>query len=266
MTQILFESFDIPSLYVASQAVLALFASGNTTGTALDSGDGVTHTVPVYEGHAISHAVSPFYLSGNDLKNYLMHILTERGYWMNTAAENEVLYDIKERHCYVAIDFEQEQQLPVTKSHPSNEIKYELPDGQVITIGDERFRCPEALFHPSFICKEHCSPDIPTIGIHETCYNSIVKCDMDIQKELSSNVVLSGGNTLFPGFSERFSKEIRALSPSFMRIAVLAAANRKQSVWIGGSMLASLSTFQRMVISKEEYEEYGPSIVHCKCF
>ena len=267
MTQTLFETFDIPSLYVVSQAVLALYTSGHTTGIVLDSGDGITHSVPIYEGHAISHAISSVSLAGRDLTDHLKFILTERGYWMDTAAENEVLYNIKERHCYVAFDFEKEQQ--IAKSSPNTELKYELPDGQLITIGDECFRCPEALFQPSFICKEHCSPDIPTVGIHETCYNSIVKCDQDIQKELGSNLVLSGGNTLFPGFAERFSKEMRALAQSAMSLKkfnIIAPADRKHSAWMGGSMLASLSTFDQMSISKEEYEEYGPSIIHYKCF
>ena len=263
MAQTLFETFDIPSLYVATQAVLALYSSGLTTGIVLDSGDGVTHSVPIYEGHAISHAISPVFLAGRDLTDHLKFILTERGYWLSTAAENEVLYDIKERHCYVAFDFVKEQ---IAKSNTSTEINYELPDGQLITIGDECFRCPEALFQPSLICKEHCSPDIPIVGIHETCYNSIVRCDQDVQKELGSNLVLSGGNTLFPGFAERFSKEIRALAQSGMRMNIIARGDRKQSVWMGGSMLACLSTFKQMSISKEEYEEYGPYIIHYKCF
>ena len=263
MTQTLFETFDIPSLYVISQAVLALYTSGHTTGTVLDSGDGITHSVPIYEGHVISHAVSPVCLAGRDLTEHLKFILTERGYWLDTAAENEVLYDIKERYSYVAFDFEKEQQ--IAKSSP--DTKYEFPDGQLITIGDECFRCPEALFQPSFICKEHCSPDIPTVGIHETCYNSIVKCDQDIQKELGSNLVLSGGNTLFPGFAEHFSREMRALAQSALRKSnIIAPPDRKQSAWMGGSILASLSTFEQMSISKEEYEECGPPVIHYECF
>ena len=131
MTEILFETFDIPSLYVAPQAVLALYTSGYTTGIVLDSGDGITHSVPIYEGHAITHAVSPVCLAGRDLTDHLKFILSERGYWFNTAAENEVLYDIKEKHCYVAFDFEKEQQ--IAKS--DIEMKYELPDGQLITQG-----------------------------------------------------------------------------------------------------------------------------------
>ncbi|KAJ6727808.1 ACTIN-7 [Salix koriyanagi] len=119
------------------------------------------------------------------------------------------------------------------------EKTYELPDGQVITIGAERFRCPEVLFQPSLVGME--AP-----GIHETTYNSIMKCDVDIRKDLYGNIVLRGGSTMFPGIADRMSKEITALAPSSIKIKVVAPPERKYSVWIGGSILASLSTFQQM--------------------
>ncbi|CAN8301312.1 unnamed protein product [Cochlearia groenlandica] len=103
-------------------------------------------------------------------------------------------------------------------------------------------------------------------GIHETTYNSIMKCDVDIRKDLYGNIVLSGGTTMFGGIGDRMSKEITALAPSSMKIKVVAPPERKYSVWIGGSILASLSTFQQMWIAKAEYDESGPSIVHRKCF
>ncbi|KAG7222688.1 hypothetical protein INR49_026297 [Caranx melampygus] len=208
MTQIMFETFNVPAMYVAIQAVLSLYASGRTTGIVLDSGDGVTHNVPIYEGYALPHAIMRLDLAGRDLTDYLMKILTERGY----------------------------------------SFSYELPDGQVITIGNERFRCPETLFQPSFIGME-------SAGIHETAYNSIMKCDIDIRKDLYANNVLSGGTTMYPGIADRMQKEITALAPSTMKIKIIAPPERKYSVWIGGSILASLSTFQQMWISKQEYDE-----------
>ncbi|MCL7022601.1 hypothetical protein MKW94_030094, partial [Papaver nudicaule] len=172
------------------------------------------HTVPVYENYRLPHVILHLDLAGRDLTTALMKMLNEGGCCFTTSADQEVVRHIKEKFAYIALAYEQESAMSESS-------------------------VAEALFQPKMVEMDDAA------GIHETIYNSIMKCDIDIRKELYGNIVLSGGSTLFPGIADRMSKEITALAPSSVKIKVVAPPERKFSVWIGGSILASLNTFQQ---------------------
>ena len=256
MTQIMFETFNIPFLHQSITPLLSLYASGRTTGLVIDSGGGVSHVVPIFKHHACAHAIQRHDIaSGRDLTDYLMKILCERGYSFTTSTEREIVRDIKEKLCYVSIDFNQE--LQNSESDCSVEKNYELPDGQVITVGNERFRCTEPIFNPSLL-------GMSCVGLQDLVYGTVMKCDIDLRNYLLRNILLSGGNTMFPGLKERVTKEVTSLVNTGMKVKVTAPPDRNMSSWIGGSILASLSDFYKVCISKDEYDEYGPSFVHRK--
>jgi len=252
--QLMFEEFNATALCLANQAVLSLYASGRTTGLVLDSGLDVSHVVPVYEGHAIRHSMARLDMAGRQLTAHLQQLLSEGGPELaKVAVERLIVRDIKEKLCYVALDYDQQMQQSAEKS-------YELPDGQVITVDKELYRCTEALFRPELLGLA----DRP--GLHEAVYRAIMSCDPDLRPDLYRNVLLSGGTTLLHGLQDRLQKELTALAPHCMNIKVVAPPESKHSVWIGGSVLASLSTFLKIWISKEQYDEFGPDIVQTLCF
>jgi len=258
MLNILFEQFNVPATYVSIQAVLSLYSSGRTTGCVLDSGDGVSHVVPIFEGYSLPHAVQRLDLAGSNITDHLQNLMQVRGHSFTTSAEREIVRHIKEKHCYVAVDYQRE--LEEARADPSRAVEHELPDGQVVTINEERFMAAEALFQPSMIGTEH-------EGIAHMLHESIKKCDIDVRRDLNTNTVLSGGTTTLPRIEDRLRKELVALSPgSKSDFKVIAPPERKYSVWIGGSILASLSTFQQMWITRADFDEFGPGIVHKRCF
>ena len=248
ITQIMFETYDFPKMFMANQGILSLYASGRQTGIVLNSGYSVTHVIPVCEGF-IPDAIFSLNLGGRDLTNYLKKILIESGHSFNTVEEQDIINDIKEKLCYVALDFDYEMQKSLEPTLPKT---YKLPDNNQFKIENERFRCPEVLFNPSLI-------GIESAGIHEIIWKSISKCDIYERKDLTANIVLSGGSTMFEGISDRLVKEITPFPPPTVRVKVIAPPERKYSAWIGGSILGSLSTFQQWV-NKEEYYELGPVV------
>lgn len=258
MARMMFETFSVPAMYVMMDAVLAFLASGRGTGVAVDVGYTTTHAVSIYEGHALPHGIERMCVGGRHLTDYMVKMISasRECYTPTTPSEREVVREMKEKLTYVALNFDAE--MKKFQETAVGEKDYELPDGRVIRLRNERFRCPEALFDPSLLGKSDHS-------LHKTTFNSIRKCDADIRKHLYHNIVLCGGSSMFPGIQDRLVKEIVALAPA-MRVKVVAPPERKYSVWIGGSILSSLDYFQSLWITKEEFEDYGPSIVHRKCF
>ena len=257
MTTIMFETFEVPNCYVAIQAVMSLYAAGRTTGLVVDSGDGVTHTVPVFEGFSIPHAIEKMEIAGRVITDYAQTLLIGYGHSFTSTAEMEIVKDIKEKMCFVAQDYDTER----AAAEASDELSqaYTLPDRSTITVkGAFRMQVPELLFKPDLNGKS-------CMSIQALSWSSISKSDIDVRRELLKNVIMSGGSTMYEGIADRLKTELTALAPAGSEIRIVAAPDRKYAVWKGASTLASLSTFAASWISKEEYEEHGAAIVHRKC-
>uniref|UniRef100_A0A4W3IB15 Actin like 7A n=1 Tax=Callorhinchus milii TaxID=7868 RepID=A0A4W3IB15_CALMI len=253
MAELLFETFSTPAMHIAYQSILSLYSYGRTTGLVVESGHGVTHVVPVHEGYNMPHVTGRADYSGSDLNEYLMKLLNEQG---NKFTEKglHIVEDIKKKCCYTAINFEQDMNLDVNEYL----VEYELPDGHVIAIGKERFRCPEALFNPSLIGSKE-------PGIHSLALHSLDMCDSNLKYDMYSNILLCGGSTMFEGFSDRLQKEMNKMERG-MNPIVHSIPERKYSVWLGGSIMASLKSFQQLWVRKRDYDERGPFVIYRKCF
>jgi centractin len=263
--EIFFENFRVPAIYFAPQAILSLYASGRTTGVVIDVGEGVTHAVPVYEGFALPHSITRSDIAGRDVTHQLQLLLRRSGLAFTTTAETQLVKSIKETICFVSPQqFKLDERGTVSSSAESSDpaktlptTTYQLPDGQIIHLGKERFRAPEVIFRPELIGSEE-------LGVADALVNSIKKSDIDLRSVLYEQIVLAGGSTLFPGFGDRLLYEVRQRAPAHTRIRISAPPDRIHSAWVGGSILASLSTFKNMWVSRGEYEEYGSSILHRK--
>lgn len=251
--EVFFETFNAPALFISPQATLSLYASGRTTGVVLDSGDGVTHAVPVYQGYALPHAITRADIGGRDITQHLQLLLRKAGYVFHTSAEFEVVRAVKEATCYVAFNPQKEEALELESRNAYQ--SYKLPDGRPLQIGPERFRAPELLFNPSLIGLEY-------RGVHACLVDSIFKADLDLRKTLFKQVVLAGGSTKFPGFGDRLLNEVRKMAPKDIKIRISASPERQFAAWIGGSILASLATFKTMWIRRDQYEEDGNKVVN----
>lgn len=255
MAEILFETFGVPGIYVATQAILSLYAAGRVTGLVVDSGDGVTHIVPVQESYLLAHAVRRLNLAGRDITRYLAKLLTKRGIYFTSSAEMEIARDIKEKLCYLALDYKAE--LEKAKRIPKAIARsYELPDGRVIELVEERFMAPEIMYRPMLIGLE-------AKPLDELVLDSIFATDIDVRPAMYSNIVVSGGNTMIENFAKRLEKELKEIVPEKARdkVAIEAPEERIYGVFIGGSILASLPAFKKIVVTRKEWSEVGPESV-----
>lgn len=253
---LMFDRFNVPSFYLGNQAVLSLFSSYRTTGIVLESGDGISQIVPVYEGGYLPDALFKLDFAGQDLTARLAHLLKNKGLHFGSFSEQEILLDIKKRLCYIANDYDVELQ----NSYLNRKVdrSFRLPDGTSISLDIDRFMCPEVLFRPGLA-------NLDFKGIHKVLHESIERCGFDLSKDLYENIVLTGGNTMFDGFATRLTKEMITLAPKAVKVKICADEDRSFGTFVGGSILSALDTFPGLVISLAEYQENGPGIVHQKC-
>eukprot|EP01062_Namystynia_karyoxenos_P022887 TRINITY_DN18801_c0_g2_i1.p1 TRINITY_DN18801_c0_g2~~TRINITY_DN18801_c0_g2_i1.p1 ORF type:complete len:1636 (+),score=475.90 TRINITY_DN18801_c0_g2_i1:83-4909(+) len=240
--QLLFEGLGVPALYLAEQGALSLRAAGRVTGLALHCGEGGARAVPVYEGHGVRHATVGVDVGGGALTDWMARLLGGRELPPGGARE------AKEQLAWVAPDFAAE-----LAREPPGAAAHRLPDGSVLTLAQERFRCPEALFQPALA-------GVQGPGVHEAVRRSVALCDPDLHGPLRAAVLLGGGTTMCGGFPERLGAELGA------DFQVVAPPERALAAWRGGSAAASLASYGDACVSKAEYDEHGPAVVHMKCF
>lgn len=262
MVEIMFEKFQFEGVYVAIQAVLTLYAQGLLTGVVVDSGDGVTHVVPVYHGYSLPHLTMRLDIAGRDITRYLMKLMTQNGYNFNRTADFETVRQMKESLCYVAYDVELEQKLATETTTVVKQ--YMLPDGREVKMGSERFTAPEILFQPHLV-------DIESGGIADVVFQAINQADVDVRADLYKHIVLSGGTTMYPGLPSRLEKEVKQLYLANVlkmdktrlnkaKIKVEDPPGRKHMVFVGGAVLAEIMKDNlQFWVSKEEYKERGIS-------
>ncbi len=264
MCEVMFEKYNFGGVYVAIQAVLALYAQGLSSGVVVDSGDGVTHIVPVYESVVLNHLTRRLDVAGRDVTRHLIDLLSRRGYAFNRTADFETVRQIKEKLSYVSYDLELDAKL--ARDTTTLVESYELPDGRVIRVGSERFEAPECLFQPSLV-------DVEQPGVGELLFNTIQAADLDIRSSLYKAIVLSGGSSMYPGLPSRLEKELKQLWLTRVlhndasrldkfKVRIEDPPRRRHMVFIGGAVLANIMADKdHMWISKQEWEEQGPSIL-----
>ena len=256
MAEVMFEKFGFAGLAFEIQALLSLFCEGLDTGLVMDSGDGVSHTIPVSQGYVMDDYIRRLNVAGSHVTNYLTKLLLFAGYAFNSSADFEVVRHMKETACYVSYDIARDRKLARDTCVVNKE--YKLPNNTKIRIGRERFEAAECLFDPSLLGNE--SPGIP-----QMIFQTIIASPLDTRASLYNNILLSGGSTMFPGYPTRITKDLNDIFKTevmkgedyehHIKIRVIDSFRRKHSVFAGGSFLAQLSNLNW--ITKAKYEENG---------
>ena len=246
----MFEKFQVVGLHMSMEPMLCFFCMGRTTGIALNVGEGCASVLPMCEGVTYPAAFARQDLAGSDVTDYLMKLLNQKGYQFTTSEEREMVRYLKENVACVSVDYQND--IPSKSS-----VNYTLPDGTVIEMTDEHFRCSEILFQPEKLGKK-------LRGLHTLVHDSLMECSIDSRRDLLYNIIITGGCSIMPGFADQMSKEMRKLIPETMRVKVRQSPDyeRAVDVWIGGSILASFSWFSSICVTKQAYEEYGPCVVY----
>ncbi|GMG49523.1 unnamed protein product [Ambrosiozyma monospora] len=266
LAETLFETFGFPALHISIPAVLSLYSSGRTTGMIVDSGDGVTTSVPVFDGFSIPGSIKRLDLGGRDITDVLKLELMKCGYSFCSSSEFEIVRSMKERLGFVELDsgvFGGKVSAGssgyggvggISGGYGDAEREFVLPDGKTIGVSDRSlsWSC-ELLFSPETFGYELSSVD-------QLVYNSLLKTDIDLRTQLANNIILAGGSTMFKNFGSRLLDGIQSYDDE-LKLKIYASPDRKVSCFVGGSILASLSTFKNIWISKEAYRE-NPDCIH----
>nr|XP_033780579.1 actin-like [Geotrypetes seraphini] len=252
MAEVFFEAFDVPALRVAHTALLSLCSYGLISGLVVEAGAGVCHTAPVYDGEVIRKATYRLDIAGKVLTKYLKQLLTD-GHSLLSSLKRKTVTGIKEELCYISLDFNKE----IHEKDHQREKDFHLLDGQQITLDQERFLCPEPMFKPKMLLDD-------SSGLHSLAFSSILKAPETFRSKTLYRVALSGGSTMFPCFPERIRNELVSLAPEDYHFQVMASPRRINSTWLGGSILASLSSLQGTMMTREDYNEHGAGYVHQK--
>jgi len=267
MCKNMFEIYDFPAVKVSIQAMLVLYAQGLMTGVVVDSGDGVSHVVPVWEGIVPAHLIKRLNVAGRHITTHLIKLLQVRGYNFNRSADFETARQIKEKCCFIGYDLEIENRLALETT--TLITKYELPDGRVIKLDRERYQAPEILFDP-----EQCDVEQP--GIAQMLFNMINEADIDLRAAFYKHIVLSGGSTMYPGLPSRMEKDMKELylehvlkgnkkNMSKFKLRIEDPPRRKHMVFLGGSVLADImKDREEFWITKAEWQDEGERIIEKK--